>query len=80
MDANSTRHGAFVEVNYDRVRDLLLQIAQILALRGDAAPAIRIVPPCHEPTRLLVTLDLKGDFFHYLIIISQTRWTNPISD
>jgi len=66
MDADSTRNGAFVEMNCDRLRDLLLQIAQILPLRGDATGTIRIIPPCHEPARLLVTLDLKGDFFHCL--------------
>ncbi len=66
VDADSTRSGAFVKVNCDRLRDLLLQIAEILPLRGDAACAIRVIPRCHEPARLLVTLDLKGDFFHYL--------------
>ena len=66
VDADSTRNGAFVRVNCDRLRDLLLQIAEILALRGDATLAIRIIPPCDEPARLLVTLDLKSDFFHYL--------------
>ena len=66
VDADSTGSGAFVKVNCDRLRDLLLQIAEILPLRGDATPAIRIIPPCYEPARLLVTLDLKSDFFHYL--------------
>jgi len=64
VDADSTRSGAFVKVNCDRVRDLLLQIAEVLSLRGDATRSIRVVPACHEPARLLVTLDLKGDFFH----------------
>jgi hypothetical protein len=35
-------------------------------LRGDAARAIGIIPPCHEPAGLLVTLDLESDFFHRL--------------
>ena len=52
------RSGAFVKVNCDRLRDLLLQIAEVLPLRGDATCPIRTFPPCYEPTRLLVTLDL----------------------
>ena len=66
VDADPARSGAFVKVNCDRLRDLLLQIAEILPLRGDATHAVRVIPRCHEPTRLLVTLDLKSDFFHYL--------------
>ena len=64
--ADPAGSGGFVKVNRHRVRDLLLQVAEILALCGDAAGAIRIIPPGHEPARLVVTLDLKGDFFHYL--------------
>ena len=55
-------------MNRDRLRDLLLQIAEISPLRRDAA-TIRIVPRRHQPARLLITLDLKGDFFHYLKLI-----------
>jgi len=66
VDTDSTRSGAFIKVNRDRIRNLLLQIAKVLSLRRDTTPSIRIVPPRHEPTRLLVTLDLKGNFFHYL--------------
>jgi len=66
IDADSTRNGAFVKVNCYRFRDLLLQIAEILPLRSDATGAIRVIPPCYEPARLLVTLDLKSDFFHHL--------------
>ena len=54
-------------MNRDRLRDLLLQIAEILTLRGDAA--IGIVPRRHQPAGPLVTQDLKGDFFHYLKLI-----------
>jgi len=70
MDTDSARTGAFIKVNGDRFRDLLLQIAEILPLRRYATRAVRVVPPCHEPTRLLVTLDLKRDFFHSPLIIS----------
>jgi hypothetical protein len=66
VNADSTRRGAVIKVNGNRFRDLLLQIAEVLALRGDAARSIRIVPPCHKTARLLVTLDLKCDFFHSL--------------
>jgi hypothetical protein len=65
VDADSTRSGAVIKVNGNRLHDLLLQIAEILALRGDAARSVRIVPPCNQAARLLVTLDLKCDFFHY---------------
>ncbi len=58
VDADSTRNGAFVKMNCNRFRDLLLQVTEILSLSGDAARAIGIIPPCHEPARLLVTLDL----------------------
>jgi hypothetical protein len=66
VDADSTRSGAFVKMSCDRFGDLLLQIAEVLPLRRDATGSIRIIPRCHEPARLLVTLDLKGNFFHYL--------------
>ena len=58
VEADSTRHGAPVKMNCDRLRDLLLQITEILPLSGDASCAIGIIPPCHEPAGLLVTLDL----------------------
>ena len=64
MDTNSMRSGAFVEMYRYRLRNLLLQIAQVLPLRCDATGAIGIVPRCDEPARLLVALDLKGNFFH----------------
>jgi hypothetical protein len=66
LDAYPTRSRAFVKMNCDRLGDLLLQIAEIVTLRRDAARSIRIIPPCYEPARLLVSLDLKGDFFHDL--------------
>jgi len=59
------RSGAFVEMYRDSLRDLLLQIAQVLPLRSDATGPIRIVPRCHQPARLLVAQDLEGDFFHW---------------
>ena len=64
MDTDATRSGAFIKVNCDRIRNLLLQIAQVLPLRRESTGSIRIVPPRNEPARLLVTLDLKGDLFH----------------
>jgi hypothetical protein len=45
-------------MNCDRLGDLLLQVTEILTLSGDAARAIGIIPPCHEPAGFLVTLDL----------------------
>ena len=48
------RTGALVEMYRYRLRDLLLQIAQVPPLRCDATGPIRIVPPCHQPARLLV--------------------------
>src|SRR5579863_2742855 len=65
VDADSTRRGAFVKMNYYRIRDLLLQIAKILPLGCDATGTIRVVPPRYEQVRLLVTLNLKVDLFHY---------------
>jgi len=64
VNPDSTGSGAFVKVNSDRIRNLLLQIAEIFPLGGDAAPSQRIIPPRHEPTRLFVALHLQGDFFH----------------
>src|SRR5947207_2651253 len=64
VDADSTRSSAVVKVNRNRLRDLLLQIAEVLALSSDPARSVRIVPPCHQPARLLVTLDLECYFFH----------------
>jgi len=72
MEPNPPGSGTLLEMNRHRVRDLLLQVAEILPLRGDAAFATRIVPPCHQPARLLVTLDLKGDFFHGLTPLFHT--------
>jgi hypothetical protein len=66
MQTNPARSGPLLKMDRHRVRNLLLQVAEILPLRGDAAWATRIIPPGHKPARLLVTLDLKGDFFHAL--------------
>jgi hypothetical protein len=66
MEANPARSGALLKMYRHRVRDLLLQVAEVLPLRCDAACATRIIPRGNEPARLLVTLDLKGDFFHGL--------------
>ena len=77
-DANLTRTRAFIKVNCDSLSNLLLQIAEVLPLRGDATRALRIIPPCHEPARFFVALDLKSDFFHYLCPLFHTlyyrRW------
>jgi hypothetical protein len=48
----------------DGFGDLLLQIPKISSLRGDST-AIRIVPSRHQQSGILVTLDLKSDFFHH---------------
>jgi len=36
MNADSTGSGAFIKVDGNRLRDLLLQVAEVLPLRGDA--------------------------------------------
>jgi hypothetical protein len=77
MEANPAGSGALLKMSRHRVRDLLLQVAEILPLRGDAACATRIIPPRHEPARLLVTLDLKGDFFHALNPLFHTFRAGP---
>ena len=64
MNSNSPGNGAVVKVNGDRVRDLLLQVAEIFALGSDTTQSFGIIPPCHQPTRLFVALYLQGDFFH----------------
>ena len=62
VDANPARRGALVEVHGYGFRDLPLQIAKVLTLRGDAA-AVWVVPAGNKPARF-VPLDLKGDLFH----------------
>src|SRR5262249_45338737 len=47
-----------------RVGNLLLQIAQIPALRSDATLPTGIVPRSDEQPRLLARFDLKDDFVH----------------
>jgi hypothetical protein len=37
VDADPARSGAIVKVNANRFRDVLLQVPEILPLRGDAA-------------------------------------------
>ena len=63
---NPARSGTVIKVNANRLRDLLLRMAEILALRGDAACPFRIIPPCRQKARLLVTPDLKCDLVHGL--------------
>jgi hypothetical protein len=58
------RSGAYIEMYRYRLGDLLLQIAKIFPLRCDATRRIGVIPPSHEPPRLFVALDLKGDLFH----------------
>jgi hypothetical protein len=69
LDTNSMRSGTFIEMYRYRLRDLLLQIPQVLPLRCDATRPIGVIPPRHEPSGLLVTLDLKRDFFHNRVLI-----------
>lgn len=71
------RSGSIVKVNCHCLGDLLVQIVEALPLRCDAA-AVPVIPPCHQPARLLVTLDLKGDFFHdFSPIIPYWRGGSP---
>ena len=65
MDADSARTFVIVKVNRDGVCDLLLQIAKIRPLRGDASGSSRVIPPCDEHARFFVALNLKGNLFHY---------------
>jgi hypothetical protein len=46
------------------VDDLRLQIAQVLALYGDAARAVRRVSPGHQVARLFVTAHLESGLVH----------------
>src|SRR5277367_5470999 len=72
VDPDAPRSFPFIEVDRNSFRDLLLQIAEVHALRGDAARSGRIVPPRDEKTRLFVALDLQRDLFHGpALIISQ---------
>ena len=49
METNPAGSGAPLKMSRHRVRDLLLKVAEILPLRGDATRATRIIPPGHEP-------------------------------
>ena len=60
MDTNSMRSRALVEMYRHRLRDLLLQIAQVLPLRCDSTGPIGVVPRCHQPARLLVAQDYQA--------------------
>jgi hypothetical protein len=73
MNPNSTRNGAFVKMNGYCLRDLLLQISQILPLRRNATRSVRIVPRSNEPARIFVALDLKCDFFHHVPLLFHSR-------
>ena len=64
MEADSTRSFAFVKVNGDCFRDLLLQVSEILPLRRDSAVSSGVVPRCHEPPQLLVLLNLESNLIH----------------
>jgi hypothetical protein len=63
MNSDSARSRARVKVNPDGLRDLLLQIAEILTLRGNTARFTEVVPTRDQPARLLVALNPKYDFF-----------------
>jgi hypothetical protein len=55
---------ALLEVNGNSIDELLLQVAKVRPLGGDATRPIWIVPPCHKAPGRLVTLYLKCNFFH----------------
>ena len=47
-----------IEIRGNRLGHLLLQIAQVLSLRRDAASPVRCVPGGYEPARFFIMLDL----------------------
>jgi len=64
VNANPARSLAFVKVNGDRFRNLLLQIPKVLPLRRNSAGYARVILPCHKQARFFVLLNLESDLFH----------------
>lgn len=48
VNPDAMRRGAVVEVNRHCLRDLLLQIAQVLPLSSDTARSLGVVPPGNQ--------------------------------
>src|SRR6266849_3647769 len=65
MEPDTAGSCALIEIRCYRLGDLVLQVAQVLPLRSNAAGAIRCIPRGHQPARFLVVLDLERDFVHH---------------
>lgn len=61
-DLARTKRG--FEVTSNGVGDLVLEFAQVLALRGNSAFTFRSVPEGDQDSSLLARLDLENDFIH----------------
>ena len=53
-----------IEVAADSVGNLILELPQILALRGDPALIIRGVPGSNEQSGFIASLELEHDLVH----------------
>jgi hypothetical protein len=67
---------AIIRVTGYRVDNLFLQIAQIVALSGNAA--VRAIPPRNQRSRLLIALNLECDIFHRQEHPSQMSACTPV--
>ena len=65
MEADPARRLAVVEMDGDRLSQLLLKIPQVLALSGDSPGVAWGVPGGYQPTALFIPGDLKRDFIHH---------------
>jgi len=52
------------EVALDSFAQVLFQVRQIFALRGDAAGLCRRIPACSQPAAFFIALDRKDDFLN----------------
>jgi len=63
MQSDRRRLLAWIEVDPDGLADIALQLGQIDAVGGDAAPS-RLVPVSREYTRLFVALNGESNLIH----------------
>jgi len=77
MKADPARNFVLVEVRCDRVNNLLLQIAQVFALCGNAPRAARRIPGGYQTARFLVASNLESELVHLCSSISAS--TDPVN-
>ena len=65
MEADPARRLAVVEMDGDRLSQLLLKIPQVLSLSGDSSGVAGGVPGGYQPTALFIPCDLKREFIHH---------------